>query len=74
MAATLLLHGSDLEVVIGKDEMLLHLSDGLIRDGIDTKFLLSLGEVEPELTPSAVARALTEKFLYLIAGVARVKL
>jgi hypothetical protein len=67
-------YSSDRKIVVRDDKVLPHLGQGLIRDGVDTELLFRLCENQPELAPSAVAGALAEKLLHLIAGVARVEL
>jgi len=60
MSATLLLHPSDLEILICEDKMRLHLLEGLARDGVDAQLLLTLGQPEPELAPGRMPGSLAE--------------
>lgn len=70
MSATLLLHTSNLEVLIRDHKMSPHLLQSLARNGVDSQFPLTLGEAEPELAPGGVAGPLAEELGHGGAAVA----
>lgn len=69
VAAFLLLDAGQLEVVIGDPKVSSHLLEGFRRDGLDPQLLLALGQVEPQLAPSRVARSLAEELRHLTTAV-----
>lgn len=70
MSTLLLLDTGNLEVLVRHREVRLHLLQGLISDGVDSKPLLALSEVEPQLAPGQVPRSLAKETGHLRATIA----
>ncbi len=70
MPTLLLFDAGNLEVIIRHREVRLHLLQRLIRDGVDSKLLLALSEVEPQLAPGRVPRSLAKEVGHLRAAIA----
>ena len=70
MPTLLLLDTGNLEVFVRHREVRLHLFQRCIGDGVDSKLLLALGEVEPQLAPGRVPRSLAKESGHLRAAIA----
>jgi len=64
VAALLLFHRSNSQILIRNYKMLLHFFNGFIGDG-ETKFLLCFCEPQPKLPPGSAAGAAKNQYEYL---------
>ena len=70
VATSLFLFGNDGKLIILDRDMLLHLEDSIVSDLIQAKFLLALGEPNPQLTPRRESSSWGKELFHLLATVA----
>lgn len=69
MPPPLLLLARNLKIRIRHHNALAHLTQRLLADSLDAELALRLGEIQPQLPPGRVARALREELRHLRAAV-----
>ena len=70
MPTLLLLDTSSLKVFVRHREVPFHLLQRLVSDGINSKLLLALSEVQPQPAPGRVSRSLAKEVGHLQAAIA----